>query len=286
MTSVSTALFKKEKEIALRKLSEVPRRIALAENLKGRTVIVGDIHGCYNEFERLLETIMYQPETDDLVLLGDLVGKGPRSLDVVEKARNLPRCYCLVGNHDWTVLRWAAALESKCSDPPIFQRKGCEHEMLAQTATPEQLQYLKSLPHLIHIPQYKVLCVHAGIDPFTLLNPAQITAEGFPQYPLNTTTFDMMHMRHGDAETKSVTETGNESVGEGTPWAECLPDTCPDMIVFGHDALRKLQDRRKPPKGVARSLGLDTGCCYGNCLTALVLPQNALVSVQSNFCCL
>lgn len=54
-----------------------------AESLRGgRTIIVGDIHGCVEEFRALLEKAKYDREKDLLILAGDLVNKGPSSAEV------------------------------------------------------------------------------------------------------------------------------------------------------------------------------------------------------------
>ena len=66
-------------------IEEIKARGAAAEvPADGRTVIVGDIHGCFDEFMELLETLSFRWDTDLLVHVGDLVAKGPSSQRVLE----------------------------------------------------------------------------------------------------------------------------------------------------------------------------------------------------------
>lgn len=81
------------------------------EGNKGRFLVMGDIHGCLDEFNKLVDKMEYQPDRDRLVLLGDLTDKGPDSLGVVRRARELG-AMCIRGNHDDKVIRIASYLRS------------------------------------------------------------------------------------------------------------------------------------------------------------------------------
>jgi Icc-related predicted phosphoesterase len=56
---------------------------------KRRTIIVGDVHGCYDELCELLDKVAYCKECDTLIFAGDLVNKGPQSVNVVRLARQV-----------------------------------------------------------------------------------------------------------------------------------------------------------------------------------------------------
>jgi bis(5'-nucleosyl)-tetraphosphatase (symmetrical) len=61
-----------------------------------RTIIVGDVHGCLDELQELLAKVRYDSAVDELVLVGDLVGKGPKSYEVIQfvKSNNIK---CVLG---------------------------------------------------------------------------------------------------------------------------------------------------------------------------------------------
>ena len=73
------------------------------------TFVIGDIHGCWDQLKRLLGLIDFNRGRDRLLLVGDLVNRGPGSLEVLRWARNHESCLQLVlGNHDIHLLaRWA-----------------------------------------------------------------------------------------------------------------------------------------------------------------------------------
>lgn len=212
-----------------------------------RTLIVGDVHGCASELEGLLERLSFDPGADRLVLVGDLVAKGPRSRQVVELAR---ACDALAvrGNHDEHVLRWRRA--ERAGEPlPVLGR---DHRAICDDLDEPDWAYLEALPLVRRFDGMgpkgcDVLVVHAGLDPSVPLDA---------QEPAN-----LMNMR-------SIRPDGSVSkrADEGEPWASAWPG--PELVVFGHDAIRKLQ--RHP-----HAIGLDTGCVYGGELTALVLASGA-----------
>ncbi|KAG0214832.1 hypothetical protein BGX33_001773 [Mortierella sp. NVP41] len=76
-----------------------------------RTIVVGDVHGSFDGFERFLRKIEHNPQKDTLVLAGDIVAKGPQSLKVIDRLIDL-QAKCVRGNHDDTVIRWRGFLDS------------------------------------------------------------------------------------------------------------------------------------------------------------------------------
>lgn len=72
---------------------------------KQRVFVVGDIHGCLDEFNQLVEKIQYNPSTDQLILAGDLIAKGPSNTGVIRRAKELG-ALCVRGNHDDKAVRF------------------------------------------------------------------------------------------------------------------------------------------------------------------------------------
>ena len=86
-------------------LSVTPRVSHVAENARGRDFVVGDVHGCFRTLERALAELDFDPERDRLFGVGDLVNRGPRSVEALEWLERHFEAVAL-GNHDRAVLRW------------------------------------------------------------------------------------------------------------------------------------------------------------------------------------
>ncbi len=121
------------------------------------TYAIGDIQGCYGELHDLLELINWQPPGDRLWLVGDLVNRGPRSLDVLrfamEESKNV---VSVLGNHDLHLL---AASEGerkpKLSDTFV--------DILDSSECAELLDWLRHQPLIHHDPALDFVMVHAGL---------------------------------------------------------------------------------------------------------------------------
>lgn len=68
------------------------------------TYVIGDIHGCFDGLNKLLETIDYNAKNDTLFFLGDLINKGPNSLDVLTWLMQQQNCHTVLGNHDLYII--------------------------------------------------------------------------------------------------------------------------------------------------------------------------------------
>jgi bis(5'-nucleosyl)-tetraphosphatase (symmetrical) len=137
---------------------------------------VGDIQGCCDEFEALLAQLRFDPARDRLWITGDLVNRGPRSLDVLRLVRSLgPAAITVLGNHDLHLL--AAALT------PGEQLKPQDTlgEIFAAADRDELLEWLRSLPLLHHDAGLGYTMIHAGLPPQWDLATAQSCANELEQ---------------------------------------------------------------------------------------------------------
>ena len=204
----------------------------------GRTVWIGDVHGCADELEELLATLSVT-EDDRVVFVGDLVARGPDSRRVLRVAREL-RALAVRGNHEHRMLVAHGALTRGERGP----RLGPAHQRLLSELTDEDWAQLEALPLSLELPEHQVRVVHAGVVPGVPFEQQQ--------------PWTLLHVR-------SLTALGAASDRYApVSWAERYVG--PPHVIFGHNAQAGLQ--LSP-----FATGLDTGCVYGGALTALVLER-------------
>jgi len=221
--------------------------IERAKQRQPRVIAIGDVHGCIDELQALLRRCDYRPG-DMIVFLGDLVSKGPDSTSVVQMAREIG-AIGVRGNHDFAVIQWHQAIASG-ADLPLIRS---EHFHIACNLGREDMKWLHNLPWYISSRELSALFVHAGFVSGVRLQKQN------PRL--------MMNMR-------SILPDGTvtSKFFNNWPWARVWDG--PQTVLFGHDADRGLQHYEN-------AIGLDTGCVYGGRLTACILPEKRLVSVNA-----
>jgi len=121
------------------------------------TWVIGDIHGCWETLQRLLSRIEWVSERDELWLVGDLVNRGPRSLEVLRWAHeHSDRLIAVLGNHDLHLLARAAGIAEAKEEDTL-------DEVLAAPDRDELLGWLRTCP-LVHRFGPFVM-VHGGLMP-------------------------------------------------------------------------------------------------------------------------
>lgn len=203
----------------------------------GRTLLIGDVHGCAEELHTLIEA--FSPQSGDrLIAVGDLINRGPDSPGVLQLVR-MYQIQPILGNHEERML--SAFLGNnpdvlKARDRPTFD-----------TLEADDWHWISEWPHILTIPSLNALVVHGGFDPSldwreqdrtTLLTTQVLDATGRPA-------------KRSDAPS-------------GIPWAENWKG--PEHVYYGHTP-------RPHPLLHPFATGLDTGCVYGETLTAVSLPD-------------
>ena len=88
-----------------------------------RKIVIGDVQGCFDELIRLLEKLDFNSSSDQLIFLGDIVGRGPDSLEVIEYLYSMQDCVVVtLGNHDLHLLAMAiAGISNYENDEPLIK---------------------------------------------------------------------------------------------------------------------------------------------------------------------
>ena len=122
------------------------------------TYVVGDIQGCFDALQRLLAEANFDPEQDCLWCCGDLINRGPDSLQVLRFIKNLPHKQVVLGNHDITLLAIVSGVVPAASQPTL-------DKLLNANDLTELITWLRQQP-ILHIDsQLGCAMVHAGIPP-------------------------------------------------------------------------------------------------------------------------
>jgi diadenosine tetraphosphatase ApaH/serine/threonine PP2A family protein phosphatase len=202
----------------------------------GRTIVVGDIHGCFDELTDLLELIKLKSD-DRLIAVGDLVAKGPKNREVLDLFISDARFSSVVGNHD-------RIIRQKLRGEPV--RLNRDQRTVLKQLGPNRERYsefLRALPFTIDLGSH--LVVHAGIRPGVALDKQMAS--------------DMTEIRTMGADPPKR---------RGVPWYAVYRG--PQRIIFGHWPSRQ-------PRRATHAIGLDTGCVYGNTLTAFIVETGEFI---------
>ncbi|EKN3342007.1 bis(5'-nucleosyl)-tetraphosphatase (symmetrical) ApaH [Yersinia enterocolitica] len=254
------------------------------------TYLIGDVHGCLDELLALLAQVDFDPQHDTLWLTGDLVARGPASLDVLRYVRSLGSAVRMVlGNHDLHLLAvYAGISRNKPKDriTPLLEAPDAD----------ELINWLRRQPVLQVDDKLKLIMAHAGITPQWDIETAQMCARevesvlSSDSYPLfldamygdmpNNWSPELTGLARLRFSTNALTrmrfcfpngqldmickDTPENAPAPLKPWFELPRLVSPEYsIIFGHWASL---EGKGVPEGI---YGLDTGCCWGGNLTLL-----------------
>ena len=216
-----------------------------------RTVLIGDIHGCYDELMDLLGKIHYNPGQDRLISLGDLVHKGPKSHKVIDFFYESGH-EVIMGNHDRHFLSAAKGEVRMYKEAEDILKK-------SKLSRNKMVKWMESFPY--YIKDKGFIAVHGAFDP------------GKKRYS-DTSSDDMISGRFYETRKKVLLSTKKQGTSV-KPWYEVYPEkNTPRIVVFGHWANPEVRSHKN-------FRCIDTGCCYGGRLSCLILPEDRVVSVYS-----
>jgi bis(5'-nucleosyl)-tetraphosphatase (symmetrical) len=261
------------------------------------TYAIGDIQGCMASLERLLALVDFSGQ-DRLWLVGDLVNRGPRSLDVLRWVRSLgDRVTCVLGNHDLHLLARAAGAASE-------KKRDTLDDVLKARDADRLIEWLRHQP-LLHA-EGAFAMVHAGLHPAWTIVDARARAAEIERELRAPTWRAFLAQLHGP------TPRWDARLGGGDRWRAILaylvrartlkPDgrVEPDFdgppaqapagcvpwfafpnaawsthtVVFGHWAALGLDLG-------PHHISLDTGCVWGKTLTAMRLDDRMMFQVKA-----
>lgn len=269
------------------------------------TYVFGDLQGCYDEFQQLLEQTEFNPNEDQLWFTGDLVNRGPKNLETLQFIMDLDNPVIVLGNHDLHFLAVATGTHDPVSLDTI-------DDLLSSHQLPEIIDWMRRQPLLQHDEKLHhdkktgFLMVHAGVPPHWNLPTCLARArevESVLSGPDYRAFLEVMygnepsqwddHLQGIDrlriitnyfTRLRYCTEAGDLELTHKTsirpkgysPWFEFpRPEQEDNSILFGHWAAIE---------GVTGNPGiiaLDTGCVWGRSLTALRLEDGALFSTPA-----
>lgn len=212
----------------------------------GRTIVIGDVHGCANELEELLKVLDLRPD-DRVIFVGDLVNRGPNSSSVLRIARTLPNSRAVLGNHEVRLLEYRRTKNEA-------RLKDYDRDTLS-VLTEDDWRYLHAMEERIELPEYQAVVVHGGFLP----------GNTWKKQPVSVITRIQVVDANGEAKKRSECK-------DGTFWADLWIG--PPFVIYGHTP-------SKQPIRSRWAIGIDTGVVYGGELSAFVFPDRKVVSVKA-----
>lgn len=235
-----------------------------------RTLVISDIHGELEMFERLLNNVNYNPEHDQLILLGDYVDRGPNSKKVLDKVIKLKQQGALVlkGNHEDMMIKalttdderswknWTnrnggnktlISYGFKDTEFTVLEEDKFVKPVLLSEELESHLEFIQGLDHFIERDDF--IFVHAGVHPTTPI--------------AETDPYILMWIRE---------EFHEGYTGEKT-------------VIFGHTPtkyLHKNDDNHSLYFGANRIIGIDGAAVFGGQLNCLELPSQELHTVKQS----
>jgi serine/threonine protein phosphatase 1 len=208
-----------------------------------KRLIIGDIHGCYDELQALLDKAGLSSD-DEIIAIGDIVDRGPDTPKVLDFFRAHPKAQSIIGNHERKHIRsYRGEIQPALSQVISRAQFGDGYA--------DAVAFMQTFPLFIDLPE--ALLVHGFWEPGVPLTEQRenvlagvMSGEGYLQHRY------------------------------GWPWYDYYDG--PKPIIVGH---RQYLENGKPLIVGGRVFAIDTGCVRGGTLTGLILPDFTLISVRA-----
>jgi len=217
------------------------------------TIIIGDIHGCLTEFDEILKLADHKSPNVRIICVGDFIDRGPDSLGVVRRAKEL-KLEGVRANHEDRLFKW---LDNKKS-----RYQNCYSQF-----NEDDINYLKSLPYYIKLDD--LLIVHAGIKPNISLEQQKRD--------------DLINLRYTDENRNFISLRKIDKLGiqatNAKFWTEFGPFKT--NVIYGHNVYSLSEIKLDKYDDGYSCYGIDTGCCFGGFLTAINWSTKELIQVKA-----
>jgi predicted MPP superfamily phosphohydrolase len=221
-----------------------------------KVIIISDVHGCLYELIDLISIATNNFPDHHFVFTGDLTDRGPNSLGVIEKVKEL-NAVCVMGNHDEKLIRYLKGNKIKIA----HGLQTTVDEIEKSTIDKQYLcDFFSSFPIYVILDNGKLVVSHAGIKDW-MIGKQDEKKHGLIQQTC----------LYGDID--GSVDANGKPIRKDWAVERNLVDESP-FIVYGHCIQKEL-------KIVNKTCCVDMGCCEGGSLSALVYPEMTFISVPA-----
>lgn len=243
---------------------KVPRGKTII-NERGRIIVIGDPHGCYQECLDMFELLSVTSD-DTVIFAGDMTDRGPNN----DLCMDLAMAHeSILGNHEDKHLRYLIQEAKEGSLDP--SKMPPTHAHTRSQLRLEHYEYMKSLPHYIRLPQYNAAVVHGGCFPGRTLEQQDVDHMIRLQYinPAKSNKSFWAVKRPVNSKENEQEVMYDDSFKFWTHFWDG-----DEKIIFGHSVLNE-------PLVLPKAIGIDGGCVFGMELWSYVMPENKIYRVKS-----
>ena len=214
----------------------------------GRVLIIGSVHGCFKELQQLVKSSSYREDRDTFIFLGDMIGEGPSSAQVVQFAMD-HNAQCIRGPLEDQIHAWYILDDDK--RPPLDPQLSKLVEQLSE----DQMNFIIDCAIDIELSKYNSRVIHSGIN-----------------------VKKDLEVQREDILIK-LGESGGIIKNRVSDWIGDWKG--PELIVYDSDGKQFSSQPKYSPAQELVAVGVDSGVLYGNYLSAFALPEMKILRVSA-----